>query len=93
MGSTGSLGDLIPSSNPKALFAYYCGVFALIPCLGFILGPIAAILGFLGLKEIERNGTLPGKVHAWIGIILGGLVFLAHAILLILILVNAKPSP
>jgi hypothetical protein len=92
-GSNESLSALIPTKNPKALFAYYVGVFSLIPCFGFLLGPIAAILGVLGLRAIRENSSLPGKAHAWVGIVLGTLVFLAHSILLVLILMNAKPSP
>jgi len=33
------LATLIPYRNPKSLIAYYCGVFGLIPILGFILAP------------------------------------------------------
>jgi hypothetical protein len=36
---------LIPYRNPKGLISYYCGVFALIPCLGLLLGPVARVLG------------------------------------------------
>src|SRR5262249_14311224 len=56
VGSPGSRGQeedngrdvvltLIPYKNPKALAAYYCGFFALIPVLGFILGAVAMVLG------------------------------------------------
>lgn len=79
-------GALIPTANPYALFSYYCGVFALIPCLGLILGPMGIILGSLGLRAIEKSPELPGKVHAWVGIVLSGLVLLGHAILIGVIL-------
>jgi len=92
-GSEGGLGALIPTKNPFALAGYYCAVFSLIPCLGFILGPIAFVLGLLGLKAIRNDPRLPGKGHAHIGIWLGGLVFLAHIALTVLIVFNAKSSP
>src|SRR4051794_39267966 len=69
-----SAGDqIIPVKNPKALAAYYCAIFGLIPCVSAILGPVSLVLGILGLRAVNRNPALPGKAHAWIGIILGGL--------------------
>jgi hypothetical protein len=85
---------VIPYKNPKALMAYYCGVFSLIPGLGLILGPIAAILGFLGLKAKSKNPKVRGTGHAIAGIVLGGLVTLGHLVLIILavtgIILNSK---
>jgi len=72
------MSTLIPYKNSKALAAYYCGVFALIPCVGMILGPIALIFGILGLKYVKRRPDAHGTGHAWAGIILGSLVILGH---------------
>ena len=72
------LSTLIPYKNGKALAAYYVGVFSLIPCLGLILGPIAIIFGLLGLRYVREHPRAHGTGHAWAGIILGGLVTLAH---------------
>ena len=44
------LGGLIPYKNARALWAYYLGVFALIPCIGAPLGIAALVLGIKGLK-------------------------------------------
>jgi hypothetical protein len=71
------LGTIIPVKNGKALTAYYCAIFGLIPCVTFILGPTALIMGILGLKAVKRTPGLPGTAHAWVGIILGGLQTLA----------------
>jgi len=72
---------LIPVKNPKALAAYYCGVFG-IPC--FIpLGPVALIFGILGYRDAKTFGV--GRTHALVGIILGGLETLAILILAITI--------
>jgi hypothetical protein len=71
-------GGLIPYKNSKALASYYCGVFSLIPCVGMILGPIAVILGIMGLNYAKQHPKARGQAHAIVGIVLGGLVLLAH---------------
>jgi predicted Zn finger-like uncharacterized protein len=67
----GGISSLIPYKNGRALAAYYCGVFSLIPCLGLILGPIALIFGILGLRFGKEYPTAGGKGHAIAGIVLG----------------------
>ncbi len=69
---------LIPYKNPMGLMAYYCGVFALIPCVGLVLGPAAFILGILGIRYANKYPTAGGKGHAIAGIVLGALVVLGH---------------
>ena len=71
-------GGLIPYKNGKALAAYYCGIFALIPCAGALLGPLAVIFGFLGLGHAKRFPESKGQAHAYVGIILGGLAALLN---------------
>lgn len=71
---------LIPYKNPYALMAYYFGIFAIIPCIGLLLGPAAVVLGIMGLKQAKAHPESRGKVHAWVGIICGavfGLINLA----------------
>ncbi|MFM8288137.1 MAG: hypothetical protein ACKOGA_15565, partial [Planctomycetaceae bacterium] len=65
-----STGGLIPYKNPKALMAYYIGLFSLFPC--FILGWVALFLGIQGLSAAKKNPKVKGTVHAWIGILVGG---------------------
>jgi hypothetical protein len=77
-------GGLIPYKNAKALTAYYLGVFSLIPCLGLILGPIAIVLGFLGLGYAKKHPEAKGQAHAIVGIVLGGLVLAGHVALVAL---------
>src|SRR5262245_50298455 len=69
-------GGLIPYKNPKALIAYYVGVFSLIPCIGVILAVVAIVLGFIGLKYAELHPTARGQAHAIVGIVLGTVVIL-----------------
>ncbi len=66
-------GGLIPYKNPQALIAYYLGLFSLFPILGFFLAVPAVILGIRGLSARRRNPVIKGSVHAWIGIIMGGM--------------------
>jgi hypothetical protein len=80
-----STNKLIPTSNPKALLAYYLGIFGLIPGFCIVLGPAALALGILGLKAAKEHPEIAGKVHAWIGIVLGGLSTLACVVLVVLI--------
>jgi len=68
-----AVSKLIPYRNVPALVGYYCGVFALLPFLGLVLGLAAFVLGIIGLRVARQNPAAGGKVHAWVGIILGGL--------------------
>ncbi|MGC1276374.1 MAG: GYF domain-containing protein [Planctomycetaceae bacterium] len=71
-----STGGLIPYKNAPALIAYYLAVFSLIPCLGLPLGIAAVVLGVMGLKKRKENPAISGTAHAWIGIVLGGIMTL-----------------
>ncbi|MCY2964842.1 MAG: hypothetical protein NT069_14595 [Planctomycetota bacterium] len=66
-----STGGLIPYKNAPALIAYYCGLFSIFPC--FPLGWVAFIMGIKGLKKVKEEPQVRGTVHAWIGVIMGGL--------------------
>ncbi|MCZ6792191.1 MAG: DUF4190 domain-containing protein [Planctomycetota bacterium] len=84
-------GGLIPYKNVAALIAYYCAVFSLIPILGIFVGIPGIILGIIGLRRWRANPVISGAVHAWIGIVLGGLTTLLWGGLLgFLIVVNAR---
>jgi hypothetical protein len=68
-----AVSTIIPYKNPRALIAYYLGVFSLIPCAGLLLGPAAFILGILGLRYAKAHPTAKGTGHAIAGIVLGSL--------------------
>jgi hypothetical protein len=87
--STGAdvVATIIPYKNPSALGAYYCGVFALIPVLGLILGPLALFFGIRGFNFVKANPTAKGTGHAIAGIVLGGLTILLNYGFVILLLV------
>jgi hypothetical protein len=89
-GPPGHAVDVIfPYRNVPALIGYYLGLLALIPLIGFIVGIPALIMGIIGLKRREQDPAVRGSVHAWIGIILGGLAILLWGGLIALILVAA----
>jgi len=73
---TGTGSALIPYRNPHALAAYYCGVFSLIPIIGVLLGIPAFILGIMGYRRFRRQPEIKGALHAWAGIIMGGVLSL-----------------
>jgi hypothetical protein len=85
------VSTIIPYKNPKALAGYYCGIFALFPILGFILGPTALILGILGLSHVRRRPQAHGTAHAIIAII-GGIfgTLISVAAVIIFYTVNFK---
>jgi hypothetical protein len=72
------VSTVIPYKNPKALIAYYLGIFGLIPCLGLILGPAAIVLGIMGLRYKATHPRAKGTAHAIVGIVLGSLETLAN---------------
>jgi hypothetical protein len=84
------MSKVVPYKNPKALVAYYLAIFSLIPCVGLLLGMAALILGILGLKAANAHPSAHGKVHAWVGIILGGLCAAGNLVGLVLIIVSAN---
>ena len=92
-GVGGSLYAIIPYKNIKALGAYYFAIFSVIPIFGMPLGFIGLALGILGLRFQRLHPWAGGKVHAWIGIVLGGLfglIYLALIIVGIVMLVGGK---
>jgi hypothetical protein len=66
-------GGIIPYKNMPALIAYYLGLFSLFPCLGLFLAIPAFVLGIMGLRKRKENPAVKGSVHAWIGIVMGGI--------------------
>jgi len=79
-----TMGGLIPYKNAQALWAYYCGIFSLIPFVGIPVGVIALVLGLKGLKYAALHSEAKGKAHAWVGIVLGGLCALGYTLLLVI---------
>jgi hypothetical protein len=77
-GPPSATEQIIPARNPQALIGYYVSVFSLIPCFALLLGPAAIVLGYLGLKACRERTNMPGKVHAWVAIVLGSITSLVN---------------
>jgi hypothetical protein len=73
-------GGLIPYKNSAALVAYYTGIFSLIPVIGIALAIVAIINGVLGLRRRKVHPQIKGSAHCWIGIVLGMLSLIGHAL-------------
>lgn len=73
------VSTVIPYKNPKALTAYYLGLFSLLACapvvgvVGIGMGIAAVNLGLKGLKAVKQDPKLKGSVHAWIGVVGGSI--------------------
>ena len=92
--SANALDAIIPT-NPLAAVSCYTGIVSMILCIfGPILGPIAIITGWLGLKKWNVTETSYGKttstIRAWIGIVTGILGTLIGIVTIILIIISAN---
>lgn len=76
-------GGVIPYKNPRALIAYYLGIFSGLPIIGLPLGIAAFVLGVLGLKARKRNPAIKGSLHAMVGIGCGGFFTLLWGLVII----------
>lgn len=85
-GQGDATGGLIPYKNGPALTAYYLGILSLVCCP---LGAVAMVLGILGLKKRAQQPEVKGSVHAWIGIVLGGLSTFAMIAIMVAFIVAA----
>jgi hypothetical protein len=75
-GGGDAVSAVIPFRNVPALIAYYTGIFGLLTCLfpgGGLFGLVPLALGIMGLMKASKDEKARGRVHAWIGLILGAL--------------------
>jgi len=85
-----AMDGLIPYKNMYALIAYYLAVFSIIPFVGILLGIGGFVLGILGLRYVKEHPEAKGKVHAWIGIIVGGLFGFGYLAALVFLIVGSS---
>lgn len=86
---TDATGGLIPYKNMPALAGYYVAVFSLIPCASLLLGPLAVVLGVVGLRRAREQPIARGRVHAWVAIVLGALTLAGNVVAIGVLLANA----
>jgi hypothetical protein len=78
-GASDTLSKIVPYKNTPALVGYYLAVFSLVPCLGAPLAVAAIALGAMGLRKAKEHPEAHGKAHAWVAIVLGGLMFVLQS--------------
>ena len=89
-GAPQTLGECVDNTNSwipnntMALVSYYLGIASLL--CGLLTGIPAIITGIMGINFARQNPTAKGVVHAWVGIVLGGIALVFQLIMLIAIL-------
>ena len=82
-----------PRTDGLAIAALVLGIFSLVCswiCLGVILGPAAAIMGFISRNRIAASGgTIGGGGLAIAGLVLGIIGFLASAVFVLIYVISA----
>ena len=99
-----SAGYAAPRNDGLAVVALIVGILSLVCsfiCFGILLGPAAAIMGFISRQRIATSGgTLGGGTLAVVGLVLGIIGFIASVGWFFVILsgvitsaTNSTPSP
>lgn len=86
------MSGLIPYRNAPALVGYYVSIASLIPVVGLLLGPAAAVLGVTGFRAYRREPQRKGAAHSWVAIIIGSLTGLANWGMIIVAIVAMQRS-
>ncbi len=75
----GAMAYARPRTDGMAIASLICGIVGIVCfviCLGVILGPVAAILGYISRQRVASSGgTLAGGGLALAGLILGVFAF------------------
>jgi hypothetical protein len=101
MGYTpGAMGYAQPRNDGLAIASLICGIVGVVcffVCLGVILGPTAAIMGFVSRQRIASSGgMLAGGGMAMAGLILGVVGFVVSVIWFFFFIIaghNTSTSP
>lgn len=84
MAAPGYAGYAARRTDGLAIAALVIGILSIvcaIGCLGIVLGPIAAIMGFISRQRVATSGgALGGGTLAIVGLILGVVGFVASVI-------------
>jgi hypothetical protein len=80
----GAMAYAGPRTDGMAIASLICGIVGIVCfviCLGVVLGPVAAILGFISRQRVASSGgTLGGGGLALAGLILGVVAFVVSVI-------------
>ncbi len=76
-----------------AVASLILGIVGIVCCLGVVLGPVAAIMGFISRQRVASSGgTLGGGGLALAGLILGVVAFFLSAALILFFVLSASRS-
>ena len=76
-----------------AVASLILGIVGIVCCLGVVLGPVAAIMGFISRQRVASSGgTLGGGGLALAGLILGVVAFFLSAALILFLVLSASRS-
>ncbi len=78
------------SPNPTATAAYRCGILAMIPGLGLVLGPVALVWGLWAHHREKANPSERGTTQAIAAIVFGGLCALTNWLGLYLMMLGLR---
>jgi hypothetical protein len=86
----GAAGYATPRTDGLAIASLIIGILALVcsvGCLGVVLGPTAAIMGYISRQRISSSGgAVGGGTLALVGLILGIVGFVVSLLVLIAII-------
>lgn len=71
-----------------SLLSYYCGIFALLPIIGIVLGVLAVCFGTVALWEMKKTQNKAGLWICRIGFAVGLLAFVGQSFILYMLLFN-----
>jgi hypothetical protein len=74
-----TFGDITPWKNPAAVYGYRCAVVGLTPVLGILTGPVAIVLGILGIRKHRMDHANRGYAQSRAAVILGLIEFMCNA--------------
>jgi hypothetical protein len=90
-------GYASPRTDGLAIASLIIGILSLVCsviCLGVVLGPTAAIMGFISRQKVATSGgTVGGGTLALVGLILGVLGFLASVAWFLIIIIGGRSTP
>lgn len=86
LGECSDVSSVWLPNNNMALLAYYLGIASLL--CGLLTGVAAVITGIKGLAFARINPDAKGKVHAWVGILLGTFCSLCQILLAVIIIIG-----
>src|SRR5262245_13581981 len=74
-----TFGDITPWSNPAAVYGYRCAVVGLTPVVGLVTGPIAVVLGVMGIRKHWIDPANRGYAQSRAAVFLGLVEFVCNA--------------